>query len=90
MANRKELAFCGNNSGRDVDKMNIEGLTPAELDGCIGFEESDMVFVLRKLYSYDLSESGFLTDDGLPQQFYGSEPYHHAFICEITAVYVKE
>ena len=90
MANRKELAFCGNNSGRDVDKMHIDGLTPAELDGCIGCEEADMVFVLRKLYSYDMDESKFLTDEGLQQQFYGAEPYHKAFICEITAVYVKE
>ena len=90
MANRKELSFCGSNSGRDVDKVKATGLTPVELEGCMAFEEADMVFVLRKLYTYDMQESGFISDDGFPQAFYGEEPYHRAFISEITAVYVKE
>ena len=59
-------------------------------DGCMAFEEADMVFVLRKLYTYDMQESGFITDDGFPQAFYSEDPYHKAFISEITAVYVKE
>ena len=49
-----------------------------------------MVFVCRKLYSYDLAKEGFLTDDGLPEQFFAKDPYHRAYISEITAVYVKE
>ena len=87
---RKELSFCGSHSGRDVDKVKETGLTPVELDGCMAFEEADMVFVLRKLYTYDMQESGFITDDGFPQAFYSEDPYHKAFISEITAVYVKE
>ncbi|MCM1132042.1 MAG: flavin reductase family protein [Ruminococcus flavefaciens] len=87
---RKALAFCGSHSGRDCDKMAETGLIPAELDGCVGFEQADMVLVCRKLYSYDMQESGFLTDDGIPAQAYGSDPYHRAYIAEITAVYVKE
>lgn len=87
---RKELSFCGSHSGRDVDKVKETGLTPVELDGCMAFEEADMVFVLRKLYTYDMQESGFITDDGFPQAFYSEDPYHKAFISEITTVYVKE
>ncbi|MDE5853971.1 MAG: flavin reductase [Ruminococcus sp.] len=87
---RKALSFCGSHSGRDCNKMTETGLIPVELDGCIGFEQADMVIVCRKLYSYDMQESGFLTDDGIPAQFFGSDPYHRAYIAEITAVYVKE
>lgn len=87
---RKALSFCGSHSGRDCDKMAETGLTPKEFDGCTGFEQADMVIVCRKLYSYDMQESGFLTDDGIPAQFFGKDPYHRAYIAEITAVYVKE
>ncbi len=87
---RSALAFCGAHSGRDCDKAKEAGITPVALDGCTGFEEADMVFVCRKLYSYDMNENGFLTEDGLAERFYGSDPYHRAYIAEITAVYVKE
>ncbi len=87
---RKALSFCGSHSGRDCDKMKETGLTPAVLDGQVGFDQADMVLVCRKLYSYDLKESGFLTDDGIPAQFFATDPYHRAYIAEITAVYVKE
>ena len=89
---RSALSFCGSHSGRDCDKMKETGLTPAETDGLVTFAQADMVFNLRKLYSYDLRENGFLTDDGIPDKFFGSDstPYHRAYICEITGVYVKE
>ncbi len=87
---RKALSFCGSHSGRDCDKIRETGLTPVETDGCVSFGEAELVLVCRKLYSYDMEESGFLTDDGIPEQAYGKEPYHRAYISEITAVYVKE
>lgn len=87
---RKALSFCGSHSGRDCDKMAETGLVPTEIGGCVTFEQADMIIVCRKLYSYDLQESGFLTDDGIPEQFFSKDPYHRAYISEITAVYVKE
>ncbi len=87
---REALKFCGANSGRNCNKAEKAGITPTELDGCIGFDEADMVFVCRKLYSYDMEENSFITDDGLSEKFYGKDPYHRAYIAEITAVYVKE
>ena len=73
---RKALSFCGSHSGRDCDKAKETGLTPAEVDGCMAFEEAELVLVCRKLYSYDLQESGFLTDDGIPGKIlrHGSVP----------------
>jgi flavin reductase (DIM6/NTAB) family NADH-FMN oxidoreductase RutF len=87
---RKALSFCGSHSGRDCDKVKETGLTPADFGGSVAFEEADLVLVCRKLYSYDLTESGFLTDDGIPAQFFASDPYHRAYISEIVGVYVKE
>lgn len=87
---RKALAFCGSHSGRDCDKAAETGLTPVELDGTTSFEQAELVLVCRKLYSCDLAESGFLTNDGIPEQMYGSDPYHRAYISEIITAYVKE
>ncbi len=87
---RSALSFCGSHSGKDCDKVKETGLTPYELGGSMTFEEADVVFVCRKLYSYDLQESGFLTDDGIAAQNYGSAPYHRAYIAEIIGVYVKD
>ena len=72
--------------------MAETGLVPAELEGGIGFEQAELVLVCRKLYSYDLEEKGFITDDGIPEKFFGSDanPYHRAYIAEIMGVYVKE
>ncbi len=86
---RSALSFCGSHSGRDSDKPAETALIPAELDGCMTFEQAELVLVCRKLYSYDLKEESFLTDDGIPQQFFGSDPYHRAYISEIVGVYVR-
>ncbi len=87
---RKALSYCGSHSGRDCDKVKETGLTPAEIDSSMTFAEADMVFVCRKLYTYDMQESGFVTDDGIAEQNYSSAPYHKAYIAEIVEAYVKE
>lgn len=87
---RKALLYCGSHSGRDYDKAKETGLTPLEIDGCMTFEQAEMVFVCRKLYSYDMHNENFLTNDGFDDKFYGKEPYHRAYISEIVAVYSKE
>lgn len=87
---RDALKFCGANSGRDCDKAKEAGITPTELDGCIGFEEADMVFVCKKIYAGGIREDAFLTQEGLFEKFYSSDPLHKAYIAEITAIYVKE
>lgn len=87
---RKALAFCGSHSGRDCDKMAETGLSAVELDGAVGIEQADMVIVCRKLYSYDLCKDGFLTDDGIDEQFFSKDPYHRAYIAEIVGVYISE
>ena len=87
---RNALSFCGSHSGRDCDKAKETGLTPAEIDGCMTFAEAELVLVCRKLYSYDMQESGFLTDDGIPGKFFNGDAYHRAYISEIVGVYVKE
>ncbi len=83
------LAFCGANSGRDVDKMAVTGLTPVAIDGSVTYEEANLVFVCRKKYTALLQDDGFIGDE-TKQQFYGRDPMHREFIGEIIACYRQE
>lgn len=87
---RDALKFCGSKSGRDYDKAKETGLTPIDIEGTAAFDEANMIFVCRKLYKDSLKEEGFLTDDGIANTFFSSDPYHERYIAEIVAVYVKE
>ena len=84
---RKALAYCGSESGRNVDKAKETGLTPA-FDGAPYFEEASAVLHCRKMAKYDLLPEGFLTDDAASNYTDGN--YHRMFIAEIERVCVRE
>ena len=42
---KDKLSLLGTKSGRDIDKMNVEGLNLVELENGFGYEESKLVLV---------------------------------------------
>ena len=48
---REALKFCGTHSGRDCDKADESGLTPYFVDGTTAFEQAEMIFVCRRIFS---------------------------------------
>lgn len=85
---KKALAFCGRNSGRDCDKAKETGLTPAEIENSMTFEESEIVFVCKKLYIQDIDPEGFI-DSSIDSTCYPSKDYHRVYVGEIVGAYVK-
>lgn len=85
---RKELAFCGSNSGRDVDKCEKTGLVPIAVEGSVAFEQAERILVCRKLYAQQMSGSCFY-DEAIVESQYRSGDYHTAYYGEIVSVYVK-
>ncbi|SDB47621.1 Flavin reductase like domain-containing protein [Ruminococcaceae bacterium FB2012] len=85
---RKELAFCGSNSGRDVDKCEKTGLVPVAVDGSVAFEQAQRILVCRKLYAQQMTESSFIDRTIIDSQ-YRTGDYHTAYYGEIIAVYEK-
>lgn len=84
---KKELAFCGTKSGRDVDKVKTLGLkiSPAKkvgtfvVDGCDAYYECK---VLQKLDFSGQSVSEFV------KNAYGDYPdYHNFYFAEIVDEY---
>lgn len=79
---RKQLNFCGTNSGRDVDKVKKTGLTPVFDSDAPYFKEAKFVFVCKKIYSQFITPEGFV-DLSLDKN-YEKKDYHKMYVGEIV------
>jgi flavin reductase (DIM6/NTAB) family NADH-FMN oxidoreductase RutF len=85
---RDVLNFCGTHSGRDVDKIEMTGLTPLEgSNGIVFFDEARLVIETSKIYFQDLNPENFL-DDSIDGN-YPKKDYHRMYIGEIDRVLKK-
>lgn len=76
------LSFLGSKSGRDINKMKIEGLTPIDFNGkTVFFKEAKEVFILKKLF--DLPMQDKIIDAEVKNIFYKNDDYHHLFFGRI-------
>lgn len=86
---RKPLSYCGSHSGRDVDKVQETGLTPAFTeDGVPYFAEARLVLICKKLYVQHMREDCIV--EGFVKQNYNGDDYHRMYVSEITSVLSKE
>ncbi|MCR5484241.1 MAG: flavin reductase [Clostridiales bacterium] len=84
---KKELAFCGSKSGRDVDKAAATGLTPASYGDAVFFDEAETVLVCKKIAVFDILPDGFL--DRSIDDNYKNGDYHKVFVGEIVKTLQK-
>lgn len=85
----KELAYCGTNSGRDVDKVKETGLTPVFDGNVTYFEEAELVLVCKKLYQQKMNAESFIEKE-LISNCYPDANYHYTFAGEIVSVLKKK
>lgn len=84
---KKELAYCGKNSGRNGDKFEATGLKAIELDGVAAVEQAKYNLVCKKLAFQDMNPKGFL-DESIENNYNGD--YHRIYIGEIVKTYISE
>jgi len=83
------LKFCGENSGRDVNKSKITGLTPFEIeDGITSFEQAKLIITCNKIYRQDLIRENY-TVLNVENPICESDP-HIMYIGEIRNCYVRK
>ena len=86
---RDILNLCGTISGRDVNKMGIEGITPLITPlGNVCFREAKLVLECRKLYFDDIKPELFQAFE--LEKIYPKKDYHRSYIGEIVNVWQKE
>ena len=87
-AHRDLLNLCGTTSGRDLNKMNVEGLTALETpSGAVAFEQAKLILECRKIYYDDIEPDFFQIFD--IEKIYPTEDYHRFYIGEIVQVWEK-
>lgn len=84
---REALALCGRESGRELDKIALCGLSTADCSGVPVIREAETLLICRKLYADDLKEGCFLDADML--KFYKEKDYHRFYVCEIEEAYKR-
>ncbi|MDY0342127.1 MAG: flavin reductase family protein [Lentimicrobium sp.] len=84
---RKTLNYCGENSGREVDKAAETGLQPISSANGVIFKQARMYIECRKIYADDIKPEKFLIN--FIQKHYPLQDYHRMYIGEITEVGVK-
>ncbi len=81
---KKALDFCGNHSGKDIDKIKATDLTPYPTDlGNVIFEQTRLAFECKKLYAENLKPEAFI-DQSILKSTYQNNDYHRMFIGEIV------
>jgi flavin reductase (DIM6/NTAB) family NADH-FMN oxidoreductase RutF len=79
-----DLDYCGNHSGRDVDKIAATGLTPAtDATGAIYFAEARLALICRKLYAQNLTADSFV-DRSIIGENYAKADFHRMYVGEIV------
>ena len=81
------LKFCGAHSGRDCDKAKETGLTPYFAEGTAAFEQAELIFVCKKVYTQDMELSALAEEH---HRWYADGDMHRAVMGEIVKVLVKE
>jgi len=83
------LNFCGKNSGRDINKIQKNNLTPIEhQSGAVYFEQAQLVIICKKLYYQDINPANFF-DPTIDVTLYPKKDYHRMYVGEIVSILKK-
>ena len=81
---KKELSFCGTNSGRDVNKLEQISFVPYFEEAAPCFEEARITLICKKLYG-DFIKPEYFVDKSIDLN-YENKDYHKMYIGEIIKV----
>lgn len=88
---KKELAFCGKESGRTVDKFkecNFQPVFQAVADGVVPFvDKAKLVFLCRKQAVMPMVAEALPED--VKERWYPKADYHLMYFCEIVGILEK-
>ncbi|SCW26873.1 Flavin reductase like domain-containing protein [Ruminococcaceae bacterium YRB3002] len=81
---RKTLAMLGSKSGRDIDKMHMEGLTPKAVGETVGYEEAELTLVCRRLFRQQIDPTKVPVR--IAENFYDGDYPHDMYIGEVVEI----
>ena len=81
-AYRDALNYCGAHSGRDVDKFEEAGLTPAFRHSIPYPDEANFVILCKKMAAVPITEDSF-ADSSISNKWYADGDMHTMYVGEI-------
>ena len=85
---RSALSYCGAHSGRDENKFEKAGLTPAFRHSIPYPDEANFVLLCRKMAATPITADSF-TDKNIAPNFYKDGDFHTMYIGEIIEVMAR-
>ncbi len=85
---RSALSYCGAASGRDENKFEKAGLTPAVRHSIPYPDEANLVFLCHKMAAVPMGEDTLL-DKSIMPKFYGDADMHTMYVGEIIEVMAR-
>lgn len=86
---RSILNYCGENSGKNVNKIDKTGLIPLITDrGNITFKQASITIECLKIYFDDIKKTGFLFPN-IDKKIYPAKDYHRMYIGKIEHIFIK-
>lgn len=83
------LHICGTQSGRDSNKVQEAGITPASLGDVMTFEEAQLVFVCHKIYAQPIDPQAFC-EQSVSMDCYPAKDFSVQYVGRIEHVYIRE
>ena len=80
---------CGSQSGRDVDKTALTGLTPVFGHGTVYFAQARLALICRKVYVQRIDPACFI-DKTLDEKWYPEKDYHYMYVGAIEKALIPE
>jgi flavin reductase (DIM6/NTAB) family NADH-FMN oxidoreductase RutF len=81
------LEYCGEHSGREVNKVKETGLKPFQGKYGILYEQARLSIECKKIYCADIDPKNFL--DKKTDDFYPKKDYHRMYAGEILNAWIK-
>ena len=81
------LGVFGSKSGRDIDKMHYEGLTPKAAGESVTFDEAEVTLVCKKLFKQVLDVKNMPKE--IADTMYADNDMHDMYIGEVVDIIRK-
>lgn len=84
---KEKLALLGRESGRDMDKMHVDGLTAEKAGESVTFAEAEVTFVCRKLFMQQMDPAKIPGE--IVKALYSKDAPHDMYIGEVVDVITR-
>ena len=84
---KKTLSVLGSKSGREMDKMHVDGLTAVPAGESVTFKEAEITLVCRKLFKQSVDVDKMPAD--VVDRFYNGIAPHDMYIGEVVDIIRK-